>query len=64
MRLGDTLRGMCRRVTCDICDKPTYAGCGEHIEQVLGDVPVDQRCQGHDSDGGPKSFLKTILGRN
>jgi hypothetical protein len=54
---------MCRRVTCDTCGKPTYAGCGEHIEQVLGDVPVDQRCQGHDA-GEQKSFLRTILGRN
>jgi hypothetical protein len=57
---------MCRRVTCDTCGKPTYAGCGEHIEEVLGDVPVDQRCQGHSagSEGSaPKSFLKTILGR-
>jgi hypothetical protein len=54
---------MCRRVTCDTCGKPTYAGCGEHIEQVLGDVPVDQRCPGHDA-GEQKSFLRTILGRN
>ena len=36
---------MCRRVTCDRCGKPTFAGCGAHIEQVLGDVPKDQRCQ-------------------
>jgi hypothetical protein len=59
---------MCRRVTCDTCGKPTYAGCGEHIEQVLGDVPVDQRCPGHDGDvsqgDGQRSFLRTFLGRN
>jgi hypothetical protein len=36
---------MCRRVTCATCGKPTYAGCGAHIEQVLGDVPPAQRCQ-------------------
>ena len=36
---------MCRRVTCPDCGKPTYAGCGAHIEQVLGDVPPAQRCQ-------------------
>ena len=35
---------MCRRVECDNCGKPTYAGCGKHIEQVLGDVPREQRC--------------------
>ena len=35
---------MCRRVTCDVCGKPTFAGCGQHIEQVLGDVPKEKRC--------------------
>lgn len=36
---------MCQRVTCPSCQKPTYAGCGMHIEAVLGDVPKDQRCK-------------------
>lgn len=36
---------MCQRVTCPQCGKPTYAGCGAHIEQVLGSVPKDQRCK-------------------
>ncbi|MTA13432.1 MAG: hypothetical protein F2534_12600 [Actinobacteria bacterium] len=38
---------MCRRVTCKNCGKPSWAGCGAHVEQVLGDVPKAQRCQGH-----------------
>ena len=36
---------MCRRVTCEKCGKPTYAGCGAHIEMVLGDVPKADRCK-------------------
>ncbi|MEY4510537.1 MAG: hypothetical protein RLZZ450_2659 [Pseudomonadota bacterium] len=36
---------MCRRVTCERCGKPTFAGCGAHIEQVLGNVPKAQRCR-------------------
>jgi hypothetical protein len=40
---------MCRRVTCECCGKPTYAGCGAHIEQVLGDVPVSERCRCRES---------------
>ena len=36
---------MCRRVQCEKCGKPTYAGCGAHIEQVLGDVPRADRCR-------------------
>lgn len=43
-RGGDTLGGMCRRVECQKCHRPTYAGCGQHVEQVLDDVPTNQRC--------------------
>jgi hypothetical protein len=35
---------MCRRVECKECEKPTFAGCGMHVEQVLGDVPRAERC--------------------
>ena len=31
---------MCHRVVCRTCGKPTWAGCGQHIEEVLHDVPV------------------------
>jgi hypothetical protein len=36
---------MCRRVECRKCGRPTFAGCGAHVEQVLGDVPGPERCQ-------------------
>ena len=36
---------MCRRVECHKCGRPTYAGCGMHVEQVLGNVPPAQRCR-------------------
>ncbi len=39
---------MCRRTTCSGCGKPSFAGCGMHVEQVLGDVPKDQRCKCHE----------------
>jgi len=38
---------MCQRITCPVCGKPSFAGCGRHIESVLGDVPPAQRCPGH-----------------
>lgn len=57
---SDTLGGMCQRVTCKTCSKPTYAGCGMHIEQVLGDVKPADRCPGHERTGG---FLDRLLGR-
>jgi len=40
---------MCTRVTCEHCGKPSYAGCGLHVEQVLRDVPVDARCKCRES---------------
>lgn len=36
---------MCRRVSCAACGKPTYAGCGAHVEQVLATVPPAERCR-------------------
>jgi hypothetical protein len=36
---------MCRRVDCPKCGRPTFAGCGAHVQQVLGDVPPAQRCR-------------------
>jgi len=38
---------MCRPVQCRICGKTTWAGCGQHVNQVLADVPSSQRCPGH-----------------
>ncbi|MBK8259214.1 MAG: hypothetical protein IPK82_41975 [Polyangiaceae bacterium] len=36
---------MCRRITCPQCGKPSFSGCGAHVEQVLRDVPVNERCR-------------------
>jgi hypothetical protein len=36
---------MCQRTKCSKCSKPTFVGCGLHVEQVLGDVPPLQRCR-------------------
>jgi len=58
---------MCQRVTCRKCGKPTYAGCGQHIEQVLGNVPPAQRCHCREEaraaggEGGP-SLFKRLFG--
>ena len=36
---------MCRRVQCSTCGRPTFAGCGAHVEQVLAGVPPEERCR-------------------
>ena len=43
---------MCRRVTCSSCGKPTFAGCGMHVEQVLGDVAPEDRCKCKEKGAG------------
>jgi len=60
---------MCRAITCRTCDRPTWAGCGAHVEAVLGHVPVDQRCSCREKasaskEGKPKSGLvRRLFGR-
>ncbi len=37
---------MCRAVACKKCGKTTWAGCGQHVDQVMQGVPSAQRCAG------------------
>ena len=36
---------MCYAVKCKKCGKTTWAGCGRHKDQVMENVPEEQRCQ-------------------
>ncbi|MGH1504084.1 MAG: hypothetical protein ACRBI6_11050 [Acidimicrobiales bacterium] len=54
---------MCKRTTCDTCGKPGWAGCGAHVEQVLGDVAPEDRCQCTSDTAGGGGFLSRLLGR-
>ncbi len=56
---------MCSKVTCRQCSKPTWSGCGEHIEIALAGVPQSQRCQGHDAPSAPENggLFSRIFGR-
>jgi len=60
---------MCRLVECAECGRPTYAGCGAHIEQVLGHVPPAERCRCREEreqpkgGGGERSWLRSLLGK-
>lgn len=35
---------MCQAVKCAKCGKTTWAGCGNHVDQVMRNVPVSNRC--------------------
>ena len=56
---------MCRAVNCKKCGKTTWAGCGQHVDQVMRNVPKQQRCAGHQNDPAPEggSFVKRLFGR-
>lgn len=56
---------MCRAVRCKACQKTTWAGCGQHVNQVRAGVPADDWCPGHPEavNGGPASWLRRFLGK-
>ena len=57
---------MCRAVTCRKCGKTTWAGCGQHVSQVMAGIPAAQRCAGHTNDpagSGGGGWLRKIFGR-
>lgn len=35
---------MCYKVLCKDCNRWTWAGCGQHVQQVMVNIPLDQRC--------------------
>ena len=53
---------MCRRIECACCGRPSVAGCGAHVEQVLGDVPAAERCTCGPEDPPPASLWPWLSG--
>ena len=56
-------------MNCKKCGKPGWAGCGAHVEQVLGDVPKASRCRCNDKPakaaapaGERRSFMDRLRG--
>ena len=59
---------MCKAITCGKCKRPTWAGCGAHIDQVLGHVPATERCQCRAAapaagTGGLEKAIRALFGR-
>ncbi|MCB1251692.1 MAG: hypothetical protein M9891_03075 [Austwickia sp.] len=53
---------MCRAVPCKKCGKTTWAGCGQHVDQVMAGVPSAKRCTCvRESSGG--GFFAKLFGR-
>lgn len=53
---------MCSAVTCRTCGKTTWAGCGQHVDQVMKGVPQSKRCQGHEKQPST-GFFARLFGR-
>ena len=53
---------MCSQVMCHICKKPTWSGCGQHIEEALSNVAKKDRCQGHANDPKEPGFMSRLFG--
>ena len=59
---------MCRPATCKTCGKTTWAGCGQHVDQVRAGVARADRCPGHSADekaaANSGSFFGRLFGRS
>jgi hypothetical protein len=40
---------MCRPVRCRTCGKTTWAGCGQHVDQVRAATARADWCPGHEA---------------
>lgn len=54
---------MCSRITCRKCGKPSWSGCGQHIEIALKGVAKKDRCQGHANDPKEPGFFSKIFSK-
>lgn len=57
---------MCRAVTCKTCGKTTWAGCGQHIDDVRRTVPAGRWCPGHEEkheDRPARGLFATLFRR-
>jgi hypothetical protein len=60
---------MCQQVTCKVCQKKTWAGCGQHVQQVMAGVPKAQQCSCTDADraaykAANPGFFARLFGRS
>ncbi len=48
---------MCYPVTCRTCGKTGWDGCGQHVDEVMTNVPASQRCTCHTDLGNTVKSL-------
>lgn len=55
---------MCSPTPCRKCGKTTWSGCGEHVDQVMRNVPKADQCKGHENEPSSGGFFARMFGRN
>ena len=54
---------MCRPVPCETCGKITWAGCGDHVDEVKAMVRPEDWCPGHPEDVPTQAWENPFAGR-
>jgi hypothetical protein len=56
---------MCRPMTCKACGKASWAGCGQHVDQVMRGIPKNDRCSctAEQKAAANKGLFARLLGR-
>lgn len=55
---------MCREAKCNTCGKTTWAGCGNHVDAVMRNVPKSNQCTCSRETGSAKgSWLSRLFGK-
>ncbi|KJF22661.1 hypothetical protein SZ00_03315 [Rhodococcus sp. AD45] len=54
---------MCYPTTCSSCSKTTWAGCGQHSDQVMAGVPKARRCTCTPAPDSGSGFFRSLFGR-
>lgn len=54
---------MCYPEKCSSCSKTTWAGCGQHSDDLMNSVPTAQRCTCVAADTAGTGFFRSLLRR-
>lgn len=54
---------MCSPTRCRNCDKTTWTGCGNHVDQVMRNVPKHDRCECSPQERETGGLFSRLLGR-
>lgn len=54
---------MCYTVTCPMCGKTSWDGCGQHVEDVMGSVSAAQQCRCEQRPEPPRGIAAILRRR-